>query len=173
MVRNRKGERNVRHQSNSNRQKHPRHQRNQASKRRPQPAAEGQKPGKPSHHLKKQRQQEKNPPKPPHIPIKETRRVASIPPDQIRRHTPCITGPGITQRQRRAGRAAVGVVVAADAEVGPLGDGAGALDAGGVGAEEVGLSEGRGVGYAREDDEPEEDEGAGEEEEGDGGEVEC
>jgi hypothetical protein len=54
-----------------------------------------------------------------------------------------------------------------------LGDGAGALDAGGVGAEKVGLSEGRGVGYAREDDEPEEDEGAGEEEEGYGGEVEC
>jgi hypothetical protein len=47
-----------------------------------------------------------------------------------------------------------------------LGDGAGAGDAGGVGAEEVGLVEGSCVGDTGEDGEEEEDEGAGDEDEG-------
>ena len=82
-------------------------------------------------------------------------------PNQRIRRTTRIGSPRITQRQTGARRAAVGVVESADLEVGPLGDGAGTLDARGGRAQEVGLAEGGGVGYAGEDDEPEEEEGAG------------
>jgi hypothetical protein len=56
------------------------------------------------------------------------------------------------------GVAAVLVVAAADEEVGPLGDGAGAGDAAGVGAEVVCLAEGGVVCDAGEDEEPDEEE---------------
>lgn len=69
--------------------------------------------------------------------------------------------PGLAKGRCRACVAAVAVAPAAEVEVGPLGGVAGARDGRGVGAEEVGLVEGGDVCDAREDDEPQEEEGGG------------
>lgn len=73
--------------------------------------------------------------------------------------------PGGAEGRRGVGAAAVLVALAAHEEVGPLGDIAGAVDARGVGAQEVGVVERRGRGQAREDDEEEQDQGAGQQDE--------
>lgn len=82
--------------------------------------------------------------------------------DELGRGAAGVARPGITERKCRARGAAVGVVETTSLEVGPLRDRPGALDAGRVGAEEVGLAERRGVCDAGEDDKPQEDKGAGE-----------
>ena len=153
--------RNIRHQRHSNRKTHERRHGQQPRHSTPNPAAQRQHPKQKHQALKKQGDQEENPSKPPHIPIAITRRPPAITPNQLLRRTRRISRPRIPERQAGAGGAAVGVVQPADLEVGPLGDGAGALDARGGRAQEIGLAEGGRVGHTREDDEPEEDEGAG------------
>lgn len=79
--------------------------------------------------------------------------------DQVSGRIVRVGRPGsFAEGRGRAGVAAVKIVKAAVAEVGPLGAGAGTGDAGGVGAEEVDVIEGCVVGDASEDDEPEEEE---------------
>lgn len=83
----------------------------------------------------------------------------------VARHAVGIAVPGGAEGRRGVGAAAVLVALAAHVEVGPLGDIAGAVDARGVGAQEVGVVERRGRGHAREDDEEEQDQGAGHQDE--------
>lgn len=93
-------------------------------------------------------------------------RATTMASNDVLRGVPRTAAPGLSKRRRRTSATAAVVVLAAEVEVGPLGDGAGAGDAGGVGAEEVGLVEGSCVGDTGEDGEEEEDEGAGDEDEG-------
>lgn len=76
--------------------------------------------------------------------------------------------PGMAKGQGGLGLAAIGVTLAADVEVGPLGDAVvGAVNARRVGLEEVGLAEGGDGGYAGEDDEEEEEQRGAHEDEAD------
>lgn len=67
--------------------------------------------------------------------------------------------PGVAKGHGGRSTAAVRVALAADVEVGPLANVIGAIDALGVGLEEVGLVEGGAVGNTGEDDEEEEQKG--------------
>lgn len=102
--------------------------------------------------------EDEDPGEPPHVVVVEARGVAAVAPDEAVRCIVRAAVPGLTEGRSRTGRAAVIVVAAAEVEVGPLGDVAGASDAGGVGAQEVDVVQGSGVGNAREDDEPQQEE---------------
>lgn len=99
---------------------------------------------------------EKDPSKSPHHKVMKGRRVVIPLAAQPRRHVLSVRCPGSSKRLGAIGMT-VAVLVAADAEVGPLGDFAGARYVAGVGAEEVGVLQGRAAGDAAEDDEPEKD----------------
>lgn len=98
----------------------------------------------------------------------ERRRVAAMATTEPRRHVLRIAGPGKAERNGWMRRTTVVVVQAADEEVGPLGNVAGACDAAGVGAKIVCVAEGRVVRDAGEDDEPDKELRDAEEYEADG-----
>lgn len=116
--------------------------------------------------LKEQSDEEEDPAKPPEVVILLGGGVIAAAADERAGRVLGVRVPGLAKGGRGTGLAAVVVALAAEVKVGPLGDVAGAGDAAGVGAEEVDLVEGRGVFYAGEDEEPEEEEGAGHEDEG-------
>jgi hypothetical protein len=81
----------------------------------------------------------------------ERRRVTAMATTKSWRHILRVAIPGGAERNGGVGIAAVLVVEAAYEEICPLRDVLGACDAAGVGAEVVGLSEGRRIGDAGED----------------------
>ena len=102
--------------------------------------------------------EDEDPGEPPHVVVVEARGVAAVAPDEAVRGVVGAAVPGLAKGGSRTGRAAVIVVAAAEVEVGPLGDVAGAGDAGGVGAQEVDVVQRGAVGDARENDEPQQEE---------------
>lgn len=121
-------------------------------------AAAGQEAGEEGADVEEQGDEVEDPAEPPHEVV-----VVRVQPV---RHTRSIVGPGGAEGHRSVGLAAVGVVRAAHVEIGPLGQGAGAADARGVGLEEVGLVQGRGILDTGQDDEEDHDNRPGEEDEG-------
>lgn len=112
--------------------------------------------------LKEERHEQKDPSEAPHEEVVKGRGVAAMGAAETRRDILGVTVPGEAKGDGGMGIAAVLVATAADEEVGPLGDVAGAGDAAGVGAEVVRLAEGGVVCDAGEDEEPDEEEGSGE-----------
>lgn len=159
---------NKRHQRNGHtpkKQRHARHQPRDGAAQTPAAREEAREEGR---RLKEERDQVHDGAEAPEVPVRRARGAAAVGADERRRGTDRVgAGPGGAKGEGRRRGAAVEVVSAADAEVGPLGEVARAGDARGVGGEEEGRGEGGGVGYAGEDDEPEEHEGAGEEDYGD------
>lgn len=158
-------ERNVRHHGHGDREEEERGKREEPRKPGHEAVAEREDTAEEGEHLEEEGQQEEDPGEAPHVPVVVARCAIAVLADEVGWGIGGVGSPGEAERQGRVGAAAVCVVKPADLEVGPLRDVSGALDAGRVGAEEVGLSQGRRVGDAREDDEPEEELGAGEEEE--------
>ena len=134
----------------------------------PETAAAGQKGGEEGERLEEEGDEEKGPAEAPHVVVVERGGVAAVAADEAGGDAAGPAVPGLAEGRGGTGVAAVVVVAAAEEEVGPLGHVAGAGDARGVGAEEVGLAERGAIGDAGEDDEPEEHEGGGVEEEGSG-----
>jgi hypothetical protein len=132
-----------------------------------QTTAAGEEAGEEGQGLEEEGDDEEDPAEAPQVVVVVRGRVAAIAADKRARGFRRAAVPGLAEGGRGVRTAAVLVAVAAEVEVGPLRDGTGAGDAVGVGPEEVGFVEGRVAGDAREDDEPQEQEGAREEDEPD------
>lgn len=122
--------------------------------------------GKEGDRLKEEGDEDKHPSETPEQKVLGRGAVTITAADQRVRCTGGVRAPGATDGGSRTSTAAILVSSTADVEKGPLGDVAGAGNVACVGAEEVGLVEGRGVVKARENNKPEEEEGRGEENEG-------
>lgn len=131
-----------------------------------QAAAAGEEAGEEGERLEEEGEEQEDPAEAPQVVEAGRGGAAAEAADELRGRVGGAAVPGEAEGGRGAGAAAVAVVRAADVEVGPLGDVAGAADAAGRGLQEVGPVEGRRVGDAGEDDEEEHDEGAGEQHEG-------
>lgn len=157
---------NLRHEGNGNGEEEQRRHSDKPRDRSAQPATAADEGSKEGDRLKEQRDEEEGPSEAPHVEVVEARGATAVAADQLVGGPRGVRRPGAADGRVGPRAAAVGVVLAADAEEGPLRDVPGAGDAGGVGAEEVDFVEGSDVRYGGEDDEPEHDEGAGNEEEG-------
>lgn len=121
----------------------------------------GEEAGEEGQDLEKQGDEDEYPAESPHVEVAEGGGAAAVVTAQARRDISGVRVPGPAKRHGSLGAGAIFVVVAADVEVCPLGPGEGAGDAFGMGAQEVRLVEGRGIGDAGEDDEEEEEDGGG------------
>lgn len=142
--------------------------RHEGRERGAEAAKAGEEAREEGHDGEQQREQVEDPAEAPHVEVRETRGAAPVRPDQFCRQVRAggIPRPGPADGGVGPGVAAARVVGAADAKVGPARQGARTGDAGGIGGEEVRLSEGGCAHGAGEDDEEEEHDGAGEKEEG-------
>ena len=122
--------------------------------------------GEEGQDLEEEGDEEEDPAEAPHVVESGGGGVAALAAAEARGDVGGVAVPGLAEGGRGVGGAAVEVVAAAEVEVGPLGDGSGAGDARGVGAQEVRLLEGRRVGQAGEDDEEEKEDGGGHEDQG-------
>lgn len=133
-----------------------------------QTATTSQERGKESQRSEEQGHKDEDPAKAPHVVVILARGITTMATDERVRGVLGVAVPGFAKGRRGTSRAAVLIVAAAEVEIGPLGDVAGAGDAGGVGAEKVDLVERGDVADAGEDDEPQEEEGAAEEDDAGG-----
>ena len=132
--------RDIRHQRNSDTVNDQRQRSNDSRHSSAQASEESQEACEESHSLEEERNQEEHPAETPHVPKVAAGRVSAILAGKTSGGIIRVAVPGITEGQSRTGGTTVEVVEAAHLEVGPLRDVAGAADAAGVGAEEVGLS---------------------------------
>jgi hypothetical protein len=148
------GTRDVRHEGNASGVDHQTQNGHEPTDRSSQPPEAGQEAAKEGECHEEQCNQVEHPAEPPHVEELGARRVSAVVTDQLGRRVGWVSRPGMSDRRVGRGLAAVQVAVTADVEVGPLGDGLGARDAGGVGAEEEGAVQGCCLLHAAEDDEP-------------------
>lgn len=118
-----------------------------------QAATTGKKAGEESQDLKEEGNENKDPGEPPQVEVLSRRGVAAMAADKLRGRIVGVRVPGATKGRCRTGTATVLVVGSAEVEICPLSGGARTSDALGIGAQEVGLFEGRRVGDAGKDDE--------------------
>jgi hypothetical protein len=136
-----------------------------ASNGRAKAAEEGQEAREEGNDVEEEGDDEEDPSEAPKVVELSRSGVTAMATVQTRRHVGCIAVPSTAKGRGRASATAVGVTLAAEVEVVPLGDGPGAGDARGIGAEEVGVVEGAAAGDAAKDDEEEEEDGDGVEDE--------
>lgn len=154
---------NARHQRHGNGIEEQGRQRDEAGNSGAETAAAGEEAGEEGRDGKEQADDVEDPSKAPHVKVKLGRRIAGKATADSVWDVLRVVSPGVTERHRGARLGAVDVVRAANVEVGPLRDGAGAGDAAGVGLEEVGTVQRCGVLGAGEDDEEDHDYRTGEE----------
>jgi hypothetical protein len=154
---------NLRHESDGQSEEEEGDGRDEGGNGSAQTAAAGEEAGKEGQGLEEEGDDEEDPAEAPHVVVVEGRGVAAVGTVERRRDVGGASIPSLAKRRCGARAAAVVVVPTAEVEVGPLGLGAGASDARRVGPEEVGLVEGRNVGDAGQNDEPQEEERAGKE----------
>lgn len=130
-------------------------------------AAAGKQAGEEGEDLEEEGDEEEDPAKAPEVEVGLGGRVVAVGAFKSAGDVGGVAIPGLAKGRRRTSDAAVIVVLAAEEEVGPLGDVASAGDARGVGAQEVDEVERDAVGQAGENDEPEQEKGAGKQDEPD------
>lgn len=130
-----------------------------AGKGSAQTPAAGKEGSEPGQCLEEEGKQDEDPGKPPQVEVVVRGGVAAVAANQVLGGVVRVSIPRLAKGRCWARLAALPIVAAAEVEVGPLGKGPGAGDAGSVGLEEVGMPQGRYVCHARENDEPQEEKG--------------
>lgn len=143
----------IRHQRHCERREEKSDEGDEARDGSAQAATTGKEAGEEGQDLKEEGDKNEDPGEPPHVEELGRRGVAAMAADKLRGRIVGARVPGTTKGRCRMGAATVLVVGSAEVEICPLSGGARTRDALGIGAQEVGLVEGRRVGDAGKNDE--------------------
>lgn len=112
-------------------------------------SAAGKEGGKPGQSLEEESDEDEGPSKAPHVVVVIGGSVAAVATDEGRGRVLGVASPSLAEGRARPRRTAIMVAAATEPEISPLSDVAGASDTRGVGAKEIGVTEGRGIADAR------------------------